>query len=254
MNGFHSRACGMSSHDSARTGGKKTANSTEGKTIGAGGRERYAKLPRSMRAGHWSIGVLALAVLASAAPAAWAGCGGVERRQPFWRSQRYRPPLIIGDSVLLGAMPDVARAGFEVNARGCRGWDEGRHVVWARRHAHTLPHLVVMQLGTDWSVRVGQIRSVLDLVGRRRVLGLVTPREAGGFGGPDAESMRRAARRWPGRVALVDWARDTRAKHGWFAPDGIHLSYAGAAGLARHLKPLLAFRRPPAMPAGNSGA
>ena len=190
--------------------------------------------------------------LLGAAPA-HAGCGGVERQAPFWQSKHYRAPLVIGDSVLLGAMPEVSRAGFEVNAHGCRGWKEGQHVVWARRHEHTLPHLVVMQLGSDWSVRVGQVRKVLNLLGHRRVLGLVTPREAGGFGGSDAENMRRAARRWPGRVVLVDWAHDTRGDGGWFAPDGMHLTYAGAAGLARHLKVLLAFKRPGAMPA-NAGA
>ena len=199
-----------------------------------------------MRWLHLSIGVLALC-LAGAAPAR-AGCGGIQHRDASWHSVHYRQPRVVGDSVLLGAMPDVARAGFEVDARGCRSWKEGQHVVWARRHSHTLPHLVVMQLGTDWSVRLGQIRATLDLLGQRRVLGLVTPREVGGFGGPDAATMRRAARRWPGRVALVDWARDTRAKHGWFAPDGIHLSYAGSRGLARHLRPLLAFKRPGAQP------
>src|SRR4051794_33262454 len=197
----------------------------------------------------WGGVVVALVL---AAPA-HAGCGGVERRQPSWHSVRYRPPLIIGDSVLLGAIPEVARAGFEVDAHGCRGWKEGQHVVWARRHAHALPHLVVMQLGSDWSVRLGQVRKVLNLIGQRRVLGLVTPREAGGFGGSDAASMRRAAQRWPGRVALVDWARDTRGRGGWFAPDGMHLTYAGAAGLARHLEVLLAFKRPGAMP-GQAGA
>jgi hypothetical protein len=201
----------------------------------------------------WVVALTAAACLVPAAPAA-AGCGGVEHRAPYWRSAKYRPPLIIGDSVLLGAMPDVARVGFEVDAQGCRGWNAGQHVVWARRHTHTLPHLVVMQLGTDWSVRVGQVRDVLNLIGHRRVLGLVTPREAGGFGGADAQNMRRAALRWPGRVALVDWARDTRGRGGWFAPDGIHLTYAGAAGLARHLRPLLAYRRPPAMPPAQPGA
>ena len=193
------------------------------------------------------LSAVALALLAGAAPAR-AGCGDVQRFAPSWHSRHYRAPLIIGDSVLLGAMPEVSRAGFEVNARGCRGWKEGQHVVWARRHAGTLPHLVVMQLGTDWSVRVGQVRKVLDLLGPNRVLGLVTPREAGGFGGSDAAHMREAAKRWFGHVVLVDWARDTRSRGGWFAPDGIHLTYPGAAGLARHLKVLLAFKRPGALP------
>ena len=173
-----------------------------------------------------------------AAPAADAGCGGVARGQAKIRlHQDFRAPLVIGDSILLGAIPEVNRQGFEVNTRGCRGWDEGVSLLRARRHAGTLPRLVVVMLGTNYSIRVGDVQRALRITGRRRVLAILTPREAGtGLGGQDARSVRAAARRWPGRVKALDWTRFTRKRGNWFGPDNIHLTDAGAVGLARYLR------------------
>lgn len=175
-------------------------------------------------------------LLAVPASHAEAGCGGVQRVLPKRHITENRAPLIVGDSVLLGAMPEVAREGFEVNARGCRGWGEGVAYLRARRHAHTLPRLVVMQLGTNWSITVADIRKALDVTGKRRVLAILTPREVGGYGGSDARSVRAAGKRYPEQVVVLDWVKHTRYKSQWFAPDGIHLSFSGISGLARFLR------------------
>ena len=62
--------------------------------------------------------------------------------------------------------------------RGCRQMSEGLGVLRAR--AGSLPRFVVVGLGTNWTVTLDQIRQALRIVGRERVLGLVTPREVGG--------------------------------------------------------------------------
>ena len=46
--------------------------------------------------------------------------------------------------------------------------------------------------------------------------------------------MRRAARRHPDRVALLDWTRYSHGHPSWFW-DSIHLTPAGARGFARLL-------------------
>src|SRR5215210_2347800 len=174
MNTFHGAGRDISAHESPSTTGKKSANSTDGKTMAVSQRtllgaldEHFGALRRSLR--HSCSVVIAsrptralsltalicLALLASTAQSAHAGCGGVRRLQPSKKLVENRAPLIIGDSVLLGVMPEVAREGFEVNAHGCRGWSEGLAYLRARRHAHSLPHLVVLQLGTNWSITVG---------------------------------------------------------------------------------------------------
>lgn len=189
-----------------------------------------------------------VALLAGPAAAAQAGCGGTVKAEPGKRLGDFDNPLIIGDSVLLGAVRPVARIGFEVNTRGCRSWSEGAKIVRRRKKHGHLPHLVAMFLGADWEVSVAQIRETLYRLGPKRVLVLVTPREVGGAGGPDAQNMRDMAAENPHRVLLLDWVRHTRGKSSWFAADGIHLGYPGIDGLARFLKGALPFAAPGAFP------
>jgi hypothetical protein len=190
------------------------------------------------------LGVAVLAVLWASAPAANAGCGGIQVRHAQHKRNAGRPPLIIGDSVLLGAMKETAAAGFDLNTRGCRQWGEGMGVLRGYKRAGRLPHLVVMELGTDWTVSVRQIRAAMALIGPDRVLGLMTPREVGGFGGSDAAHMREVAGRFPDRTVLLDWVAYTRGRGSWFQPDGVHLTLAGAAGFGDFLKAALAFADP----------
>lgn len=160
------------------------------------------------------------------------GCGGINVVKPKKKVTKNAAPLIIGDSVLLGAMPQVAARGFEVNARGCRGWEEGLALIKQRKRGHHLPHLVAMQLGTNYSISVSQIRRTLIVLGRKRVLMLLTPREVGGYSGSDASHVRQAGRRWPEQVVVLDWAHYSAGHGGWFQPDGIHLMPSGARALA----------------------
>ena len=153
------------------------------------------------------------------------------------KRNKTRAPLIIGDSVLLGAMKETAAAGFDLNTRGCRQWGEGMGVLRSYKRAGRLPHLVVMELGTDWTVSVREIRAAMALLGPDRVLGLMTPREVGGYGGSDAAHMREVAKRFPDRTVLLDWVAYTRGRGSWFQPDGIHLTLAGAAGFGEFLRP-----------------
>ena len=163
-----------------------------------------------------------------------AACGGVRTAYPPKKDRRFAPPLAIGDSVMLGAVPQVARAGLEVNTRGCRQMSEGLRLLRARRGTF-LPSRVVLALGANWSISFRQLRAALRIVGPRRLLVLVTPRETGGGQSGDAWAMRRAARRFPRRVRLLDWVRHSRGRSGWFAGDGLHLSRTGARAYARLL-------------------
>lgn len=191
---------------------------------------------------------LAAALLITAVPAARADCGGVKTAPAAKRVGPFASPLIVGDSVVLGAIPEIAAQGFQINTHGCRQWPEGEAVVRAHKRAGTLPHEVVMFLGADWTVSRRQVRDVLALIGPSRVLVLVTPRELGGGGSSDAEHEREEGRRHPTRILVLDWVRYTRDRPGWFAPDGIHLGPGGARGLARFLRRALPYAAPGAFP------
>jgi hypothetical protein len=164
-----------------------------------------------------------------AAPAAEAACGGV---QHFWPThpKRSPPPLAVGDSVMMGAVGPLGRAGFEIDVRGCRQMSEGLDVLSSRKSAGALPDVVVVALGNNWTVSTSEIRRAMRIVGPRRLLGLVTPR---GVMASARTSIRAAGLRWPDRVKVLDWAARSAGK-AW-TWDGLHLTPAGARGFTRLL-------------------
>jgi hypothetical protein len=191
------------------------------------------------------------------APAAQAACGGVVRGLPTANSPFRPPPLAVGDSIMLGAFDSLRARGFEVDVRGCRQMSEGLSVLRARKRA--LPSFVVVALGTNWTVTLDQVRQALRIVGRERVLGLVTPREVGGVRSSDQAVMREAGQRWPNRVRVIDWVRRSVGQSDWFYSDGLHLTPTGARALARLVRAALSAAptpsepEPPSEPAPGGG-
>src|SRR3954470_5589970 len=127
------------------------ANSTVGKSTGV------------------SLGIAVATALVAlvtmvAPPAAKAGCGGVEIATPKHKVA-HRPPLAIGDSSMLLALPALARVGYKANARGCRQFAEGLRILRDTRRHHRLPRLVVLALGADASISGGQIQSAGKILG-----------------------------------------------------------------------------------------
>ncbi len=194
----------------------------------------------------WIAVVAVPALLVPAAPAAAVGaCETVERAGARHDPGRLRrAPLVVGDSTMLLAAPYLGRLGLEADARGCRQVGAGIELLRARRRAHTLPTVAVLALGANGAISAREIRRALRVMGPFRVLGLVTPSRAGSG---STAAMRRAARRYPDRVVLVDWERFGRRRGGAiFAGDGLHVSDRGArifaAFVRRRLDPFL---RPP---------
>jgi hypothetical protein len=181
----------------------------------------------------------ALAVIGLlAAPAAQAGCGGVETAAPKHKVAS-RPPLAIGDSSMLLALPALARVGYKANARGCRQFAEGLGVLRDARRRQRLPRLAVLALGADAAVSAGQIAQARKIMGPKRKLGLVTPRETGGGESKDAEVIRNAGQRDPVHIKVLDWVHYSAGHTSWFQPDGLHLTFSGAKAFARLLKKLI---------------
>ena len=137
-----------------------------------------------------------------------------------------------------------------MNARGCRQWAEGMALLRQVKSRHKLPHMVVIALGADWKITPGDIRAALHLIPKNRVLGLVTPRELGGGSGSDATNIRHAAKKHKHRIVLLDWVDYSAGHSGWFQPDGLHLTFEGAAGFARLLGKGTKFAKPREFPNG----
>ena len=187
-------------------------------------RPRWPPAPRA------AVGGLAAAAAALAAPAAADACNASQRLGPVANERRGPAPLAVGDSVMLGAVPQLRRAGFEVNARGCRQMSHGLRLLERRRRAGSLPDVVVVALGHNWTITIDDIRRALVILGPERVLGMVTPR--GEFASARA-AIGAAGRRWATRVKVIPWAARSAGKP--WTWDGLHLTRAGARAFARLL-------------------
>src|SRR4051812_36450469 len=145
-----------------------------------------------------------------------------------------RPPLAIGDSVMLGAAHNLARAGFEVDAREGRFMRSALRILHTRRRRHTRPRIVVVAMGTNFPARYSEIRRALRLLGPNRTLALVTPKRS--WRGIGRGPIVRAVRRHPHRVRMLDWVSYSAAHPEWFYSDGTHLRRRGARAYTRLLR------------------
>jgi hypothetical protein len=146
---------------------------------------------------------------------------------------------------MLLALTNLANSGYEVNAHGCREWGEALRLLRARKAAGTLPHMVVIALGADGNITHADIGVTLGLLCCRRLLVLVTPRELGGGSGSDAVTVRQEVAKHANRAKLLDWVAYSAGHGGWFQPDGLHLTYSGAAAFTRLLGQALPWAYPP---------
>ena len=210
-----------------------------------------------MRSWCGTVGASLACALASALatpPPAHAACGKTERFAAKKDLGPGRAPLAVGDSVLLGAAEEAAAIGYDVDVRICRATSEGLDVIKARKRRNRLPHLTVVALGANSDFTTADVRTALRILGPDRMLGLVTPREVRGMSTGDAKTMRAAARRWPNRIALIDWVKHARARPGLTYGDGIHLTPRGQRAMARLLGKALSFAESPgAVPSPEPG-
>ena len=177
--------------------------------------------------------VLFAVPFAGAAPARAGACDNSRHVRAASHPDRAgRAPLHIGDSTSIVAAAPLGRLGIEADARGCRQFGEGVRIIASRRRAGALPGVVVLALGANGPLPDGAIANVLRAMGRYRILGLVTPKNSSG----SAAAMRRAARKSPSRVVLIDWARYSTGRSGWFGGDNLHVGQIGADAFARFIR------------------
>ena len=170
----------------------------------------------------------ATAVLLGAAPAAFACDARQTSRAVKHKPRTERAPLILGDSTMIFAAPMLGRRGLEADAQGCRQFSAGVSILAQRKRAGRLPRVAILALGANGTIGRGAVARAARVMGRNRILGLVTPRQASS----SAAAMRWAARRWPDRVLLIDWVRHSAAHGGWFGGDGLHVNHTGARAFA----------------------
>jgi hypothetical protein len=198
---------------------------------------------RSMGRSHFHVNcrtvtlLAALAVIAvaagGAATSSAVACGAYKHSAPVRLKPKHdRAPLVIGDSTMIFAAPYLSRRGFEADAKGCRQFGEGVGMLAARKRRHSLPRVAILALGANGPIARPTMARALHVMGRYRVLALVTARRS-----PVSDrEMHRAARLHPDRVLLIDWVAYSVGHGGWFGGDGIHVNDSGARAFARYIR------------------
>jgi lysophospholipase L1-like esterase len=192
--------------------------------------------------------LLALLVALAFPAASRAGCGGTVTSWPASHVNGQTPPLAIGDSTMLLSVPGLAAEGYQSNAHGCRAFFQADQLLGQLNARHALPHMVVVALGANCCISAGDIAGALHVLGPRRLLVLVTPRQLGGGSGANAALERREAQQYPGRILLLDWVRYSAGHPSWFQPDGLHLTYPGVHGFTTLLATALPYAYEPCPP------
>jgi hypothetical protein len=188
---------------------------------------------------------VALSAAFALAPAtAQACCIGIHLQPPRHARRFSPPPLAIGDSVLLGAAHEVARKGFEVDAREGRFMRHALKILRHLRRDHRRPPVVVVAIGTNFPATPDEIRRALRLLDRSQTLAFVTPKRS--FAGLPNGALWAAHHRHPRRVQVLDWLSFSAGHDDWFYGDGTHLRPTGARGYARLLAQALRWVGPDA--------
>jgi hypothetical protein len=172
------------------------------------------------------------------------------------------PPIAIGDSTMLFPIPDLTKVGFDVNARGCRGFKQAIWIARDMRNRGVLPKLILINSYGNGGVNDDLIRFALKVIGPKRTLVLVTAYNAdtGQPPAPDTDVLVRAAKDHPDQIKLLDWVRYSLPHHkvdpapgAWFLPDLFHPNIAGSAAYAHFLSQVLPPRPESQSSSGGGG-
>lgn len=141
----------------------------------------------------------------------------------------------IGDSVMLGAKPNLASRGFVVNATESRQFSAAPAIIRTKLNNGTLPRNVVIALGTNGYLSTSDCTTIVKLAGPNRRVFLVTNRVPRVWQATNNARLAACANNTAfaaSRVYLIDWYSYSRNKPTWFYSDGFHLKPTGKSAYA----------------------
>lgn len=139
------------------------------------------------------------------------------------------PPVVFGDSVVLGARESLKAVMGEISidAAVSRQPEEIAERIRARRDERRLGPDVVIHMGTNGIVQEEDLRPILEELRDRNRVVVVNVRVPRVWMKPTNEMIGSLVGQYP-NVRLADWNAVSKGKKGYFAPDGVHLTKTGA--------------------------
>ena len=139
------------------------------------------------------------------------------------------PPVVFGDSVVLGARESLKAVMGEISidAAVSRQPEEIAERIRTRRDEKRLGPDVVIHMGTNGIVQEEDLKPILEELRDRRRVVVVNVRVPRVWMKPTNEMIESLVVQYP-NVRLANWNAVSKGKKGYFAPDGVHLTKKGA--------------------------
>lgn len=139
----------------------------------------------------------------------------------------------LGDSVMLGAKPNLKARGFDIVDAAVSRQAYGAANLLRKRGAD-LPRNVVIHLGTNGTFPLDVCRAIVRAAGPARQVFLVTVHVDRSWTKGNNRMIRECADEFgPERVTVVEWDAAASRNPQWLYSDGAHLRPRGAEAFAR---------------------
>ena len=138
-------------------------------------------------------------------------------------------PYAIGESVMLGAAPQLTAGGLQVNAAVSRQGGNVAEVIGMLRAAGQLGRVVVIQTGTNGSVSDATLDKIMSFLppDQTPLVVFMTVRAPRGWIADNNTRIRQLPSRYP-NVKVIDWEAESNVVAGELASDGYHLRTSNA--------------------------
>ena len=139
------------------------------------------------------------------------------------------PPVIFGDSVVLGARESLKSilGKVSIDAAVSRQPDVIAKRIQKRRDEDRLGPNVVIHMGTNGIVQEEDLKPILEALSDRNRVVVVNVRVPRVWMKPTNKVISELVSQYP-NVRLADWNSASKGHKGYFAPDGVHLTKTGA--------------------------
>ncbi|MCH8614413.1 acyltransferase family protein [Arsenicicoccus dermatophilus] len=139
---------------------------------------------------------------------------------------------IIGDSMVAttAAALEWYYPGVDLDGRSNRQWDEALGII--RERSSGLRRAVVIDVGTNGSVKEDDLRQALDVIGPRRMVVLMTIYGRSDWIDQSNDVLRKVAAEHP-NVIVTEWNAVAKAHPDILQPDKTHPTTAGAHSFAK---------------------
>ena len=155
--------------------------------------------------------------------------------------QEQLPPVVFGDSVVLGARNSLREVLGEISidARVSRQPNAIAERIQLRRTENKLGQVVVIHMGTNGTMREDVLRTTIEgLTDRKRIV-VVNVRVPRAWMKPNNKIIAETVAEFP-NVRFVDWAAASKGHKKYFAPDGVHLTKTGGKVFAELINEAIA--------------